>query len=69
MTGPTTTTDLRNLIAVRKRLESLDRQAIATRHRRAAILSSLREAGMSVAEIAAHVGVSRQTVHQWMREQ
>jgi len=62
-----TATDLRELAKVRKRLDDLDRQAIALRARRAAILRSLRDGGMTLDEIARHAGVTRATVHQWCR--
>lgn len=58
-------TDLRDLAKVRKRIDQLDRQATAARARRAALVRSLRESGITLEQIAQHCGVSRQTVHQW----
>ncbi len=58
-------TDLRALVAVRKRIDSLDRQSAEQRARRSALIRSLRESGMTLDQIAAHVGVTRQAVHRW----
>ena len=59
--------DLRDLVKVRKRIDSLDRQLSEQRARRAALVRSLHEYGMSLDDIAKYVGVTRQAVHQWQR--
>ena len=59
--------DLRDLVKVRKRIDSLDSQLSDQRARRAALVKSLHAYGMSLDEIAKHVGVTRQAVHQWQR--
>lgn len=60
-------TDLRELAKVRRRIESLDAQLVLARAQRTALLRSLRESGTTLAQIAAHVGVTPQAVHQWDR--
>lgn len=52
---------------VRSRIAELDAESAEWRGKRAALVRFLRENGMTLDQIAAAAGVTRQTVHQWSR--